>query len=107
MALFESDDIGEDISGPLAKVDLAALGSDFAVSIFVFEGAEDDIAPAQLAKAFLDGLTAPQKEFVAIEGAGHTAMYTNSAEFLRPLDENVRPFAADVGAPRSGAGQLR
>ena len=119
MALFESDDtfrdlkdyaagivdsqdhfFGEDMSGPLAKADLAALGSDFAVPIFVFEGAEDDIAPAQLAKAFVDGLTAPQKEFVAIEGAGHTAMYTKSAEFLRLLNENVRPFAADVGAPR-------
>jgi len=121
MALFESDAsfrdlrdyargiadsqdhfFGEDMSGPSAKVDLRDLGTDFAVPMFVFQGAEDDVAPAELAGTYVNGLTAPQKEFVAIEGAGHTAMYTKSDEFLKLLVERVRPLAIEAESP-SGA----
>jgi len=112
MALFESEDsfrdlknyaagivdsqnqfFGQDMSGPLAKLDLRELGSDFGIPVFVFQGADDDIAPAQLARAYVDSLDAPQKQFVAIEGAGHTVMYTKSDEFLTLLVERVRPLA--------------
>jgi len=84
---------GLDMSGPLASVDLRKLGADFGVPIFIFQGAEDDIAPARLAREYLDMIAAPRKQFVAISGAGHTAMYMKSDEFLRLLDQQVRPLA--------------
>jgi proline iminopeptidase len=83
----------ETMSGPLTKVDLKSLGTDFAVPIFVFQGAEDDVAATRVAQTYVDAITAPQKEFVAIPDAGHTAMYTRSDEFLRLLVERVRPLA--------------
>jgi pimeloyl-ACP methyl ester carboxylesterase len=85
--------IGVLADGPDTKVDLPALRTDFAIPIFVFEGAEDDVTAPQLSRAYVDAITAPQKEFVAIPDAGHTAMYTHSDEFLRLLDERVRPLA--------------
>jgi pimeloyl-ACP methyl ester carboxylesterase len=84
---------GETMSGPLTTVDLKSLGTDFAIPIFVFQGAEDDVAATPLARAYVDAITAPQKKFIAIADAGHTAMYTRSDEFLRLLVEHVRPLA--------------
>jgi pimeloyl-ACP methyl ester carboxylesterase len=89
---------GEDMTGPLNAVDLPSLGTDFAIPFFVFQGAEDDIAPASLASAYVARITAPQKQFIAIPNAGHTALNTRSDEFLRLLDENARflAFARDA-----------
>jgi pimeloyl-ACP methyl ester carboxylesterase len=85
--------IGVAADGPDTKVDLPALGTDFAIPMFVFEGAEDDVAPAGPAKAYVDSMVAPQKQFVAIANAGHTAMYSRADVFLRLLVERVRPLA--------------
>ena len=85
----------DDMSGPFMKVDLPALGADFAVPVFVFQGAEDNITPAQLAGKYVESIHAPQKQFVLIPGAGHLAMTTNSDEFLKLLVERVRPLATD------------
>ena len=74
-------------------VDLPALGMDFAIPIFVFQGALDDIAPARLAAAYVDGIKAPRKEFIAIPNTGHNVMAFKSQEFLRLLDERVRSLA--------------
>lgn len=84
---------GETMAGPLTEVDLRTLGTDFAIPIFVFQGAEDDVAPVRLAEAYVSSLKAPEKQFVAIGGAGHTALNTKSDEFLRLLDRWVRPLA--------------
>lgn len=84
---------GGTMSGPLMDVDLPALGTDFAIPIFVFQGAGDGIAPAELAKEYVDSITAPRKQFIAIAGAGHVAMMARSDEFLRLLDQWVRPLA--------------
>jgi pimeloyl-ACP methyl ester carboxylesterase len=84
---------GQTMSGPLMDVDLPALGANFAVPIFVFQGTEDNIAPAELARAYVDSLKAPQKQFVAIADGGHVAMMARSAKFLRLLDQWVRPLA--------------
>lgn len=80
------------MSGPLMDVDLTTLGADFAVPIFVFQGADDNIAPAELAEAYVKSLRAPQKQFVAIADGGHVAMMAKSAEFLRLLDQWARPL---------------
>jgi pimeloyl-ACP methyl ester carboxylesterase len=85
--------VGQNMSGPLNAVDLRTLGLNFGVPIFVFQGAEDDVAPARLAEAYVDSIVAPQKQFVAITGAGHTALNTKSDEFLTLMDRFVRPLA--------------
>lgn len=84
---------GQALTGPLNSEDLRALGTDFAVPFFVFNGAEDDIAPSSLARDYVARIAAPQKQFVAIPNAGHTAMNTRSDEFLRLLDQYARPLA--------------
>jgi pimeloyl-ACP methyl ester carboxylesterase len=89
------DAFGEHLNGPLMGVDLPALGSDFPMPFFVVEGAEDDITPPSLAKAWFDQITAPRKAFLLVPDAGHMALLTRSDEFLQFLLTNVRPLALE------------
>ncbi|HJZ70460.1 MAG TPA: alpha/beta hydrolase [Vicinamibacterales bacterium] len=75
------------------RVDLRSLGTNFDVPFFVFQGAADNVAPPSLARAYVDAISAPHKEFAAIANAGHNAAATRGAEFLALLRERVRPFA--------------
>ena len=75
------------------RVDLPSLGNDFPIPFFVIAGAEDDITPFPLARAWFDRITAPHKGFFLIPDSGHLALMTRSDEFLRILNENVRPLA--------------
>jgi pimeloyl-ACP methyl ester carboxylesterase len=70
-----------------------ALGGDFALPVFVIQGAEDFTTPTALAKSFVDSIRAPRKAFVAIEGGGHFAVFMRSSAFLRELVSRVRPLA--------------
>ncbi len=85
--------LGLTMEGEMMKVDLAASERDFAIPIFVFQGANDNFTPVQLAEEYVDGITAPQKQFVLIEDAGHDAIITKSGEFLQLLVQRVRPLA--------------
>jgi len=86
--------VGATMQGPLTKVDLRQLGLEFAVPMFLFQGTADDFTPAELSHAWLDSISAPQKAFVPLEGAGHFALTERSEIFLRELRERVRPLAA-------------
>jgi pimeloyl-ACP methyl ester carboxylesterase len=86
--------IGASMSGPAMKVDLKALGPDFAIPIFVFEGPDDYITSPELAKAYVDTLNAPQKEFVMLPAGGHFAVFTHPDEFLKEMNSRVRPLAS-------------
>jgi len=44
------------------------LGGEFALPVFVIQGAEDFTTPTSLARSYLESITAPRKAFVAIEG---------------------------------------
>jgi hypothetical protein len=44
-------------------------------------------------QAYVDSITAPQKELVLIPNAGHNVIATKSDEFLRLLVQRVRPLA--------------
>jgi pimeloyl-ACP methyl ester carboxylesterase len=72
---------------------LTAIGTEFAVPFFVFQGALDRVTPVQPVRAYVDSLTAPKKQFVLIANAGHNAMATKSDEFLSLLVQRVRPLA--------------
>ena len=76
-----------------ASYDARALGLKFAVPVFIFNGEEDNVTPAALAKAYFDEIEAPRKGFVALAGAGHTAVITEPDVFLRELVARVRPLA--------------
>jgi pimeloyl-ACP methyl ester carboxylesterase len=86
--------IGPTMSGPAMKVDLKALGSDFAIPIFVFEAPDDYITSPALAKAYVDTINAPQNEFVMLPAGGHFAVFTHSEDFLKEMNSRVRPLAS-------------
>jgi len=71
-----------------------ALAGEFAVPIFVIQGAEDFTTPTSLAKTFVDSSRAPAKEFVTIEG-GHFAVFMKTAAFLDQLVPRVVPLARE------------
>ena len=79
--------------GMAEEFDLRALGTDFAIPIFVFQGAVDNVTPNAPLRPYLDSLRAPHKELVLIPDAGHNAMLTRSHEFLGLLVGRVRPIA--------------
>jgi pimeloyl-ACP methyl ester carboxylesterase len=62
---------GMAMDGPLEQIDLTALGPDFAVPIYVIQGKEDLTAPPELAKTYLESITAPRKRFSIVQGTGH------------------------------------
>jgi pimeloyl-ACP methyl ester carboxylesterase len=72
-------------------LDARALGGAFDVPVFVIQGAEDFTTPTSLARAFVDGVRAPAKGFVTIDG-GHFAVFMNTRGFLDQLLPRVRPL---------------
>jgi pimeloyl-ACP methyl ester carboxylesterase len=73
--------------------DARRLGLDFAVPFFVFNGDRDLVTPADLAAQYVATIDAPQKQFVTLEGGGHSAMLTMADVFLNELVARVRPLA--------------
>jgi pimeloyl-ACP methyl ester carboxylesterase len=73
--------------------DARKLGPKFDVPFFVINGAQDRVTPAKFAKAYVDFVQAPHKEFIAIGGAGHSAVLTRPDVFLHELVTRVRPIA--------------
>jgi len=88
---------GQDLSGQrlipqTSKLEARTLGGDFALPVFVIQGAEDFTTPTSLARSFLDSLRAPRKAFVAVEGGGHFAVFMKSDVFLQELVARVLPL---------------
>ena len=86
---FASNALYQEVLG----YDARALGPEFAVPFFVFNGDEDRVTPADLAQRYVDAIDAPQKAFVALRGGGHSAILTMSDRFLEELVTRVRPLA--------------
>jgi pimeloyl-ACP methyl ester carboxylesterase len=68
------------------------LGGEFALPVFVIQGAEDFTTPTSLARGFVNAIRAPSKAFVAIEGGGHFAVFMQSGRFLQELVSRVLPL---------------
>jgi len=84
---------GERLGPQTALLTPKDLGLEFAVPMFVFQGADDFTTPTQLARHYLASIKAPQKAFVAIAGGGHFAVFMKSEQFLQELTRRVRPLA--------------
>jgi pimeloyl-ACP methyl ester carboxylesterase len=83
--------MGPSMNGEFMNINLMAANTVFEVPMFIVQGTNDMWTPAELSRAFLAALTAPEKEFIPIEGAGHTALVTNASAFLEILNSRVRP----------------
>ncbi len=83
---------GPTLSGPLMEVDLPALGTTFAIPVFIIQGQEDLTAAPELAKAYFDSIKAPRKQFYLVPGTGHEDSATLLALTLRVLLQQVRPL---------------
>lgn len=86
---------GLKMSGPMEQVDLPALGTDFAIPIFILQGQEDLTALPELAKAYFDSIKAPLKQFYLVPGTGHESSATELDMALKVLVEQVRPLALE------------
>ena len=88
---------GQDLSAQrlipqTSKLESKDLGGDFALPVFVIQGAEDFTTPTSLARSFLNSLRAPRKAFVTVEGGGHFAVFMKSDVFLKELVARVLPL---------------
>jgi pimeloyl-ACP methyl ester carboxylesterase len=84
---------GVTMSGPWELVDLPALGTDFAIPIFIVQGQEDLTALPELAKAYFDSIKAPRKQFYLVPGTGHEPSATELDLTQKVLNEQVLPLA--------------
>jgi len=76
-----------------ASYDARDLGPKFALPFFIINGRLDHVTPTALARTYFDGVKAPQKTFVVLNGAGHSAVITEPDAFLHALVTYVRPVA--------------
>jgi len=83
---------GEQLAPHFDELDRKLLGGKLAVPVFVIQGAEDYTTPPSLAKAYLDSLHAPRKDFVTIAGAGHFAVFTKQDAFLEEMRARLLPL---------------
>ncbi|MGA7158007.1 MAG: alpha/beta hydrolase [Acidobacteriaceae bacterium] len=88
---------GPTLSGPLMKVNLPALGTTFDLPIFIVQGQEDLTAPPELAKAYVERIHAPRKQFYLVAGTGHEDSVASLHLMLKILEEQVRPLANASG----------
>jgi pimeloyl-ACP methyl ester carboxylesterase len=77
----------------MVALDSKTLGGEFALPVFVIQGAEDYTTPTSLARSFVNSIRAPRKGFVTIEGGGHFAVFMKSDVFLKELATRVPPLA--------------
>lgn len=76
---------------PILAENLSTAAPRLDVPVIVIEGSEDLVTPS--AKAWLDSITAPHKEFLLIGGGGHLAILGRRDDFLSLLVTRVRPLA--------------
>jgi pimeloyl-ACP methyl ester carboxylesterase len=84
----------------MLSTDLESQDLRFEIPVFFFQGSEDMITPAPLAREYFDRIEAPRKEFVLLEGGGHFAVWAMPERLLRELLARVRPLAAAGAAAR-------
>lgn len=71
----------------------ADLGMTFALPVIFIQGADDTVTPLAHAKEYFETISAPRKDFVAIPGGGHFAVWSHAHLFLKELITRVRPLA--------------
>lgn len=83
-----------DENGAWGRFNIASLGAKFDVPIILITGGADYVTPAAHARAWLEGVSAPHKRFIAIAGADHGALRTDGDAFLSVLKQEVGLLSA-------------
>lgn len=83
-----------ELYGAMLSKDLSASATRLDIPVFFFEGTEDLVTPASLAKQYFDRIDAPRKAFVPFDGGGHFTVWSMAERFGRELTTRVRPLAA-------------
>jgi pimeloyl-ACP methyl ester carboxylesterase len=82
---------GRALIGATVEEDLFVTAPRLELPVYVIQGRDDLSTPTEPARAWLDGLQAPEKRFVVLEEAGHFALVTHRealiAELVRLLGE--------------------
>ncbi|MFD7864711.1 alpha/beta fold hydrolase [Streptomyces sp. NPDC057682] len=81
----------ERLAPEAVAIDEQAEGTVFRLPVFLFQGAHDVLTPPEPARAFLDAVTAPVKDFALIEDASHFAAFRHPDRFLELMLTRVRP----------------
>ena len=74
-------------------LNLMSFGTDFAVPVFFFQGRADPYIRPALVAQYVDRITAPRREIVWFEQAGHFPFYEERQRFLDELLRRVLPVA--------------
>ncbi|HLJ52944.1 MAG TPA: alpha/beta hydrolase [Rhizomicrobium sp.] len=89
---LQASDYAEDATfSANASYDAKKFATDIRLPFFIINGALDHITPTDLAKHYFDQVRAPAKQFVVLNGAGHSAVLTEPDVFLHELVTRVRP----------------
>jgi len=75
------------------KLDMATLGTDFRVPVFFFQGRHDPYTRPALIEKYAETITAPQRELVWFEDAGHFPFFEDERMFTDELFRRVLPIA--------------
>jgi len=75
------------------NVDLAALGTDFRVPVLFFHGRHDPYCRPTLVQKYAATITAPAREVVWFENAGHFPFFEDEQKFTDELVNRVLPLA--------------
>lgn len=81
---------GKALIGDSIATDLPATATNFKIPYYIIQGQHDLFSPTPLAKAYFDKVTAPKKQFVVIESAGHFALATHQADFIAALKDMLK-----------------
>jgi alpha-beta hydrolase superfamily lysophospholipase len=78
--------------GMFSQADLAALGPDFAMPVFILQGEEDLLCTPEVTRAWYATLRAPLKELIMVPRAGHDPNPDMIAAQTRVLKELILPL---------------
>ena len=76
---------GSALIGTSVITDLPTTATTFKIPYYVIQGRHDLFAPTTLAKSYFDKVSAPKKQFVEIEDAGHFALATHQTKVIAAL----------------------
>ncbi len=75
------------------KIDLAKLGTRFAMPVFLLQGEEDLVTPREVSQPYFNSISAPVKEFLPLPRTGHDPNATMIDAQFRVLTSRVRAMA--------------
>ncbi|MGA7437063.1 MAG: alpha/beta hydrolase [Luteibacter sp.] len=87
--------VGMHGDGMLAHANLPALGTDFAIPVFLIEGKQDLLATPEVARRYYDQIKAPQKGWVLLEHSGHDPNQDVIDAEYKVLREKVLPLTRE------------